>query len=435
MRIRKKKMVKPLVLALAASQCMTSFAGTWVSTPQNQWSYVRDDGTKQPGGWFTDPADKKKYYINDDGMIFSGWKQINGIWYFFNTVHDGTFGGALVSKWQWIDGYCYLFDAEGKMYANTTTPDGFVVNANGQWMENGKAVYVSGKGIITKSPGGSTTGQTATVKHSSGGGGGGGGGGSSSGSGSSSKTVYYSYVVRYVDTEGNLLATTEGEAIRNSFITVATRQFDGYEFIEGQSGSQKVTQDGATFLMTYKKSAGQPDHGDKDNGNTDESSECAYTVLYIDSEDGHTLNAVTGREKKGKTVSVENSVEGYTAAAGNTPTFAVTGDGMVIRLYFNRKEESCSYTIRYEDEEGNLLELVSGNAVKGSSVTIPKKTFDGYTCITDRSALKVDKNGAEAVIRFRKIKRMTTIKQQTVMRTRKNSLTPYPISTATLGKS
>lgn len=37
MRIRKKKMVKPLVLALAASQCMTSFAGTWVSTPQNQW--------------------------------------------------------------------------------------------------------------------------------------------------------------------------------------------------------------------------------------------------------------------------------------------------------------------------------------------------------------------------------------------------------------
>ncbi len=403
MRIRKKKMVKPLVLALAASQCMTSFAGTWVSTPQNQWSYVRDDGTKQPGGWFTDPADKKKYYINDDGMIFSGWKQIDGIWYFFNTVHDGTFGGALVSKWQWIDGYCYLFDAEGKMYANTTTPDGFVVNADGQWMENGKAVYVSGKGIITKSPGGSATGQTATVKRSSGGGGGG-GGGSSSGSGSSSKTVYYSYVVRYLDTEGNLLATTEGETVRNSFITIATRQFDGYEFIEGQPGSQKVTQDGATFLMTYKKSAGQPDHGDKDNGNTDESSECAYTVLYIDSEDGHTLNAVTGREKKGKTVSVGNSVEGYTAAAGNTPTFTVTGDGMVIRLYFNRKEESCSYTIRYEDEAGNILELVSGNAVKGSSVTIPKKTFDGYTCITDRSALKVDKNGAEAVIRFRKNK-------------------------------
>ena len=102
-------------------------------------------------------------------MIFSGWKQINGIWYFFNTVHDGTFGSALVSKWQWIDGYCYLFDAEGKMYANTTTPDGFVVNADGQWMENGKAVYVSGKGIITKSPGGSATGQTATVKRSSGG--------------------------------------------------------------------------------------------------------------------------------------------------------------------------------------------------------------------------------------------------------------------------
>lgn len=30
------------------------------------------------------------------------------------------------------------------------TPDGFYINADGRWYENGKAVYVSGKGISTK---------------------------------------------------------------------------------------------------------------------------------------------------------------------------------------------------------------------------------------------------------------------------------------------
>ena len=82
MRIRKKKMGETTGAGAGRQSVYDIFAGTWVSTPQNQWSYVRDDGTKQPGGWFTDPADKKKYYINDDGMIFSGWKQIDGIWYF-----------------------------------------------------------------------------------------------------------------------------------------------------------------------------------------------------------------------------------------------------------------------------------------------------------------------------------------------------------------
>lgn len=46
-------------------------------------------------------------------------------------------------EWQWLDGNqdgiaeCYAFDSEGWMYADTTTPDGYTVDANGAWTVNG----------------------------------------------------------------------------------------------------------------------------------------------------------------------------------------------------------------------------------------------------------------------------------------------------------
>lgn len=53
---------------------------------------------------------------------------------------DGTYA---VSEWRWLDGNqdgvaeCYAFDSNGWMYADTTTPDGYVVNADGAWTVNG----------------------------------------------------------------------------------------------------------------------------------------------------------------------------------------------------------------------------------------------------------------------------------------------------------
>lgn len=46
-------------------------------------------------------------------------------------------------EWQWLDGNqdgtaeCYAFDSQGRMYADTTTPDGYTVNADGAWTVNG----------------------------------------------------------------------------------------------------------------------------------------------------------------------------------------------------------------------------------------------------------------------------------------------------------
>ena len=69
-----------------------------------------------------------------------GWqKNETGWWYGTNAAgttwyHDG---------WQWIDGNkdgiseCYYFAPNGYIVTNGKTPDGYDVNADGQWTING----------------------------------------------------------------------------------------------------------------------------------------------------------------------------------------------------------------------------------------------------------------------------------------------------------
>jgi len=70
---------------------------------------------------------------------FAGqWKQDAKGWWWDNG--NGTWPK---STWQWCDGNndgtaeCYYFDANGYCLLNTTTPDGYKVDANGAWIENG----------------------------------------------------------------------------------------------------------------------------------------------------------------------------------------------------------------------------------------------------------------------------------------------------------
>ena len=76
----------------------------------------------------------------------AGWTAGQGAnsnrwWYDLgNGQHYGT--PASTVEWQWLDGNgdgiaeCYAFDEEGWMYGETTTPDGYTVNADGAWTVN-----------------------------------------------------------------------------------------------------------------------------------------------------------------------------------------------------------------------------------------------------------------------------------------------------------
>lgn len=80
---------------------MTAFAASWktgAEPNQNRWWYDYEDGTYAKDGWY--------------------WLDGN---------QDGT-------------AECYYFDGEGWMAADTVTPDGYQVNADGAWTENGNLV-------------------------------------------------------------------------------------------------------------------------------------------------------------------------------------------------------------------------------------------------------------------------------------------------------
>lgn len=73
----------------------------------------------------------------------TGQGENSGQWRY--DLGDGSFyaGTQAGPSWQWLDGNqdgvaeCYAFDADGWMYSNTQTPDGYQVNADGAWTENG----------------------------------------------------------------------------------------------------------------------------------------------------------------------------------------------------------------------------------------------------------------------------------------------------------
>ncbi len=72
------------------------------------------------------------------GTAFAGWQQDGARWRW--QQEDGSY---FTNTWQWLDGNqdgiaeCYYFGADGYMLANTTTPDGYQVNAEGAWTVNG----------------------------------------------------------------------------------------------------------------------------------------------------------------------------------------------------------------------------------------------------------------------------------------------------------
>ncbi len=104
----------------------------WRYSP-NGWWYQYADGSWPAGGWKC--IDSRWYYFEEGGHVKTGWFQENGIWYYLNPVDDGTYG-AMRTGWQIIDGKAYYFNASsegvtGAMLANTTTPDGYQVGADG----------------------------------------------------------------------------------------------------------------------------------------------------------------------------------------------------------------------------------------------------------------------------------------------------------------
>lgn len=62
------------------------------------------------------------------------WIEDSTGWWYDNG--DSTYAN---NGWSWIDGKCYYFTPEGYCLVDTTTPDGYEVDENGAWIDNGTA--------------------------------------------------------------------------------------------------------------------------------------------------------------------------------------------------------------------------------------------------------------------------------------------------------
>lgn len=86
-------------------------------------------------------ADTNSYNIPITGhTVMEGtWVKNDIGWWYDNG--DGTWPS---NTWLWIDGNrdrlaeCYCFDSNGYVLESTTTPDGFMVDSNGAWIDNGE---------------------------------------------------------------------------------------------------------------------------------------------------------------------------------------------------------------------------------------------------------------------------------------------------------
>lgn len=107
----------------------------WFLSADGNWYYCNPNGT-QIGemftGWLQDSADGYWYYLDPvTGAMATGWKEIDGKWYYFNEAAAGESGWAqdpLTTQWVYIQKGIM---PKGALYTNMQTPDGYFVDVNG----------------------------------------------------------------------------------------------------------------------------------------------------------------------------------------------------------------------------------------------------------------------------------------------------------------
>ena len=119
--------------------------GRWVKSG-SRWWFKDSDGSYPSNGW--DKIDKVWYYFDSAGWMQTGWVKDNGSWYYLDgsgamktgwVKDNGSWYyldglGAMKTGWFTVSGKWYYAYNSGTLAINTTTPDGYRVNANGEWV-------------------------------------------------------------------------------------------------------------------------------------------------------------------------------------------------------------------------------------------------------------------------------------------------------------
>ncbi len=127
------------------SSANTSSQG-WENTDRG-WKYKESDGSYVTNTW--KQVDGIWYFFDGEGYITTSWRQIDGVWYFFNAsgamvtgwVQSGNDwyymnpSGAMATGWVQSGNDWYYMSPSGAMLSNTTTSDGYRLDASGRWVK------------------------------------------------------------------------------------------------------------------------------------------------------------------------------------------------------------------------------------------------------------------------------------------------------------
>lgn len=120
--------------------------GSWIQS-SGRWWYRHNNGSYTSNGW--ELINGKWYHFDRSGWMQTGWVQSSGSWYYLNNSGDMQIGwakvgnswyylngsGAMQTGWFNVSGKWYYAYSSGALAVNTTTPDGYHVNYNGEWIK------------------------------------------------------------------------------------------------------------------------------------------------------------------------------------------------------------------------------------------------------------------------------------------------------------
>ncbi len=110
------------------------------SSDGDKWTFSYGNSYSSQWGYLYYNGSYNWYYFDQDGYMVTGWFTApDGKKFYLNPVSDGN-QGAMCTGWNQIDGKWYYFSQEqgsgyGQLLTGTTTPDGYTVNENGEWVQ------------------------------------------------------------------------------------------------------------------------------------------------------------------------------------------------------------------------------------------------------------------------------------------------------------
>lgn len=145
-KVKKEAAKKEYIKVSEALKVRLASKGSWIQS-SGRWWYRHNNGSYTSNGW--ELINGKWYHFDRSGWMQTGWVQSGSSWYYLSGSGDMQTGwvkssgswyylnnsGSMQTGWFTVSGKWYYAYSSGALAVNTTTPDGYHVNYNGEWIK------------------------------------------------------------------------------------------------------------------------------------------------------------------------------------------------------------------------------------------------------------------------------------------------------------